>query len=199
MATDQQKEVNENFDTISNQDEEPGEFATPTIEELRLQGISVFQQRKSTDLTVSSHQKNFEAELDELRKVFNEVEYIVTSAVTRRHLFSDIMRKTFFLIVNHQRKLKLISLVLVWKSFALILVDQAGRGIHYYDTTIFRLLQGTERSLVFIHDMHHMQEKTFFKFGQLVALAFLSGCDTPHHLSETLVCHMLGMIDIFLK
>ena len=106
MATDQQKEVNENFDTISNQDEEPGEFATPTIEELRLQGISVFQQRKSTDLTVSSHQKNFKTELEELRNVFNEVEDIVTSAVRRRHLFSDIMRKNFFFYSKPSKKIE---------------------------------------------------------------------------------------------
>ena len=91
LGTDQQKEVNENLDNISNQDKEPKEFETPTVEQLTLQRISVFQQRKSFDLTFSSQQKNFETELDELRKVLNEVEDAVTLAVRRRHLFSDLM------------------------------------------------------------------------------------------------------------
>ena len=46
LATDQQDEVNENLGSISNQDEEPEEFETPTVEQLILQRISVFQQRK---------------------------------------------------------------------------------------------------------------------------------------------------------
>ena len=68
-------------------------FATPTSEQLRLQQISVFQQRKSTDLAVNSQQKYFETELDELRKVFNEVEDTVSFSVRQQHLFSHIMRK----------------------------------------------------------------------------------------------------------
>ena len=93
MEIGQQKEVSENLDSISNQDEEREEFKTPTVEQLRLQRISVFQRRKSFDSTVSSQQKNFEAELDELRKVFIEVEDPVTLAVRRRHLFCELMRK----------------------------------------------------------------------------------------------------------
>ena len=64
-----------------------------------------------------------------------------------------------------------------------------------YDTAILMILQGTEKFL-FIHDMHHLQEKTFFKFEQLVTLTILSRYDTPHGLTKALVCHMLGMIHI---
>ena len=201
LATDQQKEVNENLDTISNPDEEPEEFATPTIEQFRLQRISVFQQRKSTDLTVSSQQKNFETELDELRKVFNEVEDTVTFVVRRRHLLSDILRKMQLLFDS--KPLKKIKFDFISAGVKESCTDNGGPSREMYsllyDTAILKLLQGNEKSLVFIHDMHHLQEKTFFKFGQLVILAILSGCDTPHQLNEALVCHMLGMIDIILK
>ena len=93
LATDQQKEVNENLDSISNEDEEPEEFETLAVEQLILQRISVFQQRKSFDLTVSTQQKKFETELEELREVFNEVEDTVTLVARRRRLFSGVMRK----------------------------------------------------------------------------------------------------------
>ena len=195
LATDQQKEVDENLV------EEPEEFGTPTIEQLRLQRISVFQQRKSTDLTVSSQQKNFETELDELRKVFNEVEEFVTFAVRRCHLFGDIMRKMELFFDN--KPLKKIKVDFISAGVKEYCIDTGGPSREMYsllyDTAILKLLQRTEKSLVFIHGMHHLQEKTFFKFGQLVALAILSGCDTPHQLSEAIVCHMLDMIDIILK
>ena len=37
LVTDQQIEISENVDSISNQDEEPEEFETLTVEQLRLQ------------------------------------------------------------------------------------------------------------------------------------------------------------------
>ena len=195
LATDQQKEVNENLDSISNQDEGPEDFETPTVEQLRLQRASVFQQRKSFDLNVSSQQKIFETELDELRKVFNEVEDTVTLAVRRRHLFSDLMRKMeLFFDSKPLKKIKVDFIIAGVKESCIDTGGEAGRCIH-----ILKIPQGTEKPLVFIRDMHHLKEKTFFKFGQLVALSILSGYDTPHQLSEALVCHMLGVIHIILK
>ena len=37
LETDQQIEINKNLGSISNQDEEPEEFETPTVGQLRLQ------------------------------------------------------------------------------------------------------------------------------------------------------------------
>ena len=127
------------------------------------------------------------------------MEEFVTFAVRRCHLFGDIMRKmTLFFDSKPLKNDDFISSGV--KEYC---IDTGGpsRDMYslLYDTAILKLLQGTEKSLVFIHGMHHLQEKTFFKFGQLVALAILSGCDTPHQLSEALVCHMLDMIDIILK
>ena len=153
LATDQQKEVNENLDTISNPDEEPKEFAPPTIEQFRPQRISVFQQRKSTDLAVSSQQKNFETELDELRKVFNEVEDTVTFVVRRRHLFSDILRKMQLLFDS--KPLKKIKFDFISAGVKESCTDNGGPSREMYsllyDTAILKLLQGNEKSLVFIH------------------------------------------------
>ena len=201
LAVDRQKEVNENLDTISNQDEEPEVFATPTIEQLRLQQISLFQQRKSTDLTVSSQQKSFETQLDELRKVFSEVEDTVTFAVRRCHLFSDIMRKMELFFDSKPLKKIKVDFISAGVKESCIDTGRPSREMYslLYDTVILKILQETETSLVFVHDMHHLQEKTFFKFGQLVALAILSGYDTAHQVSEVLVCHMLGIIHIILK
>ena len=152
-------------------------------------------------MTVGSQKKNFETELDELRKVFNEVEDTVSLAVRRRHLFSDLMRKMelFF----DSKPLKKIKVDFISAGVKESCIDTGGPSREMYsllyDTAILKILQGTEKSLVFIYDMHSLQEKTFFKFGQLVALSFLSGYDTPHQLSEALVCPMLGIIHIVLK
>ena len=200
LATDQQKEVNETLDSISNEDEEP-EFETLAVEQLILQRIYVFQQRKSFDLTVSTQQKKFETELEELREVFNEVEDTVTLAVRRRRLFSGVMRKMeLFFDGKPLRKIKIDFISAGVKESC---IDTGGPSremyLLLYDTAILKILQGTEKSLVFIHDMHHLQEKTFCKFGQLVALSILTEYDTPHQLSEALVYHMLGIIHIILK
>ena len=189
LAIDRQKEVNENLDTISNQDEEPEVFATPTIEQLRLQQISLLQQ------------KRFETELGELRKVFSEVEDTVTFAVRRCHLFSDIMRKMELFFDSKLLKKIKVDFISAGVKESCIDTGRPSREMYslLYDTVILKILQETETSLVLVHDMHHLQEKTFFKFGQLVALAILSGYDTPHQVSEVLVCHVLGIIHIFLK
>ena len=39
-----------------------------------------------------------------------------------------------------------------------------------YDTAVLNMLQETEKLLVFIHDIHHLQEETSFNFWKLVAL-----------------------------
>ena len=125
---------------------------------MTVQRIYVFQQRKSTDLTVSSQQKIFETELDELRKVFIEVEDTVTFAVRRRHLFNDIMRKMelFF----DSKPLKKIKVDFISAGVKESCIDTGGPSREMYsllyDTAILKLLQGTEKSLVFIHDMHHL-------------------------------------------
>ena len=152
-------------------------------------------------MTVSTQQKKFETELEELREVFNEVEDSVTLAVRRRRLFSGVMRKMeLFFDGKPLRKIK-IDFISAGVKESCIDTGGPSREMYslLYDTAILKILQGTEKSLVFIHDMHHLQEKTFCKFGQLVALSILTEYDTPHQLSEALVYHMLGIIHIILK
>ena len=152
-------------------------------------------------MTVVVKKKIFETDLEELRKVFNEVEDTITFVARRRQFFIGIMRKMELLFDS--KPLKKIKVDFISAGVRESCIDTGGPSKEMYsllyDTAIFKLLQGNEKSLVSIHDMYHLQEKAFFKFGQLVALAILSGCDTPHQLSEALVSHMLGTIDIILK
>ena len=152
-------------------------------------------------MTVVVKKNFFETDLEELRKVFNEVQDTITFVVRRRQFFIGIMRKMELLFDSKPLKKIKVDFISAGVKESCIDTGRPSREMYslLYDTVILKILQETETSLVFVHDMHHLQEKTFFKFGQLVALAILSGYDTAHQVSEVLVCHMLGIIHIILK
>ena len=143
--------------------------------------------------------KSFLAELKDLQRDFMQKK-AKTFSVRYSHIFDDSMTK--MKIFFGKSELTPISVDFPGEKAVNLNVGDGGPHRELF-SKIFEdapqaLMNGMEFNYVFQNDIHKLEKKNFFVYGQFVALALLMGCPGPHNFSKAFIENLLDIPTSFL-
>ena len=115
----------------------------------------------------------------------------ISFVVRRNNLVKDVMKK-LKLFFGDDKAIRPIKVEFVGEPA----VDDGGplREMFslFYDRVPDLLMYGQEKSFVFRHDVHHLDQMSFMLLGKFLAIGFLMGATGPHNWSSEMISYILG-------